>query len=67
MLIRDYKDCDVLNFEDAADLMLAAILDGTLSVLDDTSLVEVELMDTLAIKRAGGAHLVHWESGQHYN
>lgn len=67
MLSKDYLDTEVLSQEDAADLLLAAIVEGTLDVMDDAVTVELELMDTIAVKKAGGEHLVHWTAGMYYN
>lgn len=67
MLSKDYLDTEVLSQEDAADLLLAAIVEGTLDVMDNATTVELELMDTIAVKKAGGEHLVHWTAGMYYN
>lgn len=57
-----YLDSEILNDEDAAELILAAILSGQLNVLDDHIVIELELMDAIAIKQAGSEFLVHWNN-----
>lgn len=57
-----YLDSEILNEEDAAELLLAAILDGQLNVLDDHIMVELELMDAIAVRQAGSEFLVHWNN-----
>ena len=47
------------------DLLIAGVVDGNIGVehLTEDQLLELELalMDTIAVKRAGGESLVHWE------
>jgi len=53
---------------ETADLYLQAVLDGQInSVPDDLQLsMELYLMDAVAVKTAGGAHLVHWDTAEDY-
>lgn len=62
MLSKEYLDTEVLSQEDAADLVLAAIVEGTLNVMDNATTVELELMDAIAVKQAGSEFLVHWNN-----
>ena len=52
------------------DLLIAGIVERTVKEehLSSEDLLELELalMDTVAIKRAGGEHLVHWEPSGEY-
>lgn len=56
--------------EDFTDLLIAGIVEGTVKEehlsSDDLLELELALMDTVAIKRAGGDHLVHWETCGEY-
>jgi len=53
---------------ETADLYLQAVLDGQInSVPDDMQLsMELYLMDAVAVKTAGGSHLVHWDTVEDY-
>jgi len=52
------------------DLLLAGVIEGNIGVeyLSEDQLLELELalMDNIAIKRAGGETLVHWEAAGDY-
>jgi len=53
---------------ETVDLYLQAVLDGQInSVPDDMQLsMELYLMDAVAVKTAGEAHLVHWDTAEDY-
>ena len=64
-----YKDGDVLNVEHCQDLLVAAVLDAQLDneiTVDETQLL-LNIMDSVAIKRAGDEHLVVWEPSYEYH
>ena len=56
----------VLEAYESGDLVLQAIVDGKFGEMNesdiDTLYAELHLMDTVAIKVAGGDHLVHWDA-----
>ena len=63
--------CDrVLEAYESGDLILQAILDGRFEETNDSQLdtlyAELELMDSIAIKVAGGVDMVHWEPCKEY-
>ena len=64
-------DDGLLEAAESGDLILAAILNGDFGIMSeselDTLYAELHLMDAIAIKRAGGEHLVHWEVSGDYN
>ena len=45
-----------LIFDDITDFTAEEVLD-----------MELHLMDAIAIKRAGGEHMVHWDAAGNYN
>jgi hypothetical protein len=65
------QGAELLSAAEAGDLVLAAILNGDFGIMEgdtlDTLFAEIALMDAIAIKRAGGDHLVHWHAAQAYN
>ena len=56
----------VLEACESGDLVLQAIVDGKFGIMEeselDTLYAELHLMDAVAIKLAGGEHMVHWDS-----
>ena len=52
------------------DLRIAGVIEGTVREehLSPSQLLEMELclMDNIAVKVAGGEHLVHWEAAGEY-
>ena len=60
----------VLEAYESGDLILQAIVDGRFGEMSDVELdtlyAELHLMDVLAIRVAGGEHLVHWDSAGDY-
>ena len=52
-----------------ADLNLAQLIFDDVRDFTAEEVLEMELalMDAIAIKRAGGEHLVHWEAAGDYN
>ena len=58
------------NDRQFVDLLIAGIVEGTVKEEhlspDDLLELELALMNTVAIKVAGGEHLVHWEPSGDY-
>ena len=51
------------------DLKLHQVIFDDITDFDDEEILDMELalMDAIAIKRAGGEHLVHWTAAGDYN
>lgn len=54
--------------QDAIDLYLQAAVEGQIEELPGELVVplELHLMDCVAIKKAGGEHMVHWDAAGEY-
>ena len=57
-----------MTYASDAELNLAALIQDQITDFTAEEVLEMELhlMDAIAIKRAGGDHLVHWEAAGEY-
>ena len=58
-----------MNYVSDAELNLAALIQDQITDFTEEEVLDMELhlMDAIAIKRAGGEHLVHWHAAGEYN